>query len=118
MKLLTQEDRDKIVQQRNVKKEWALSTLKTEYLDMPAWEGLSKKYSIRLPAFYHPTYETKYIKRICKATGVDIIGFVESTGFSTLISFAEANSSWNCRALCGILLEYIDEHKAYSTDRV
>jgi len=105
LKELTQEDREAIAQAREDKKDWALNNLKLEYADMPYWENTASELGVRLPQWMHPGTDVKYLKRVATKLGYDINIFIEETGFSSLKSFAQANNTYNARALCGILLE-------------
>lgn len=106
---MTDEDRIKAALIKEEKKEWARENLKQEFEDLSSWKDLSSKYGVRLPVYYVPGTEVKFIKRMAKKRGVDINEFVEATGYSSLKDFALANITWPCYALCGVFLEWLDE---------
>lgn len=109
LKELTQEDRELIAASIRAKKQYAKENFNLNSADFPHWRELASKYNVRLPVFYQPATSTKYIMRVCKATGTDYKDFLESTGFTTLKQLALANPTWNAASMVGLCLEYIDE---------
>ncbi|MGI0077866.1 MAG: hypothetical protein ACREAU_10765 [Nitrosopumilaceae archaeon] len=95
-------------QAREAKKE-AAHHLKTEYSDMNYWKTLASKYNVRLPVYYQPFAETKYLKRAAKMLGVDIQEYVESCGCKTLKEYASLNITWTAQASVGLFLEWWDD---------
>lgn len=84
----------------------AAKLLKTDYTDMPHWEGLAREAGVRLPQHIIPSTETKYLKRMCKKLNVDIQDYLESCGVSTIKQLIALNPLWTARAECGMLLEW------------
>lgn len=111
---ITQEMHNQAKLTRELKKLEAEKNLKLEYADADHWSSLASKFGVRLPIYYHPSSETKYIKRMASKIGIDLQDFLNSTGFSTLKQLVEANKTFNCAAMCGILIEYADNQASYS----
>lgn len=108
-KVMSDEDRLKSAQVKEEKKQWALANLKQDFEDLQVWKDLASKHSVRLPIYYAAGTEIKFVKRMAKKLGVNIDDFLDSTGFSTLKQMAVTNITWPSYALCGILLEYVEE---------
>lgn len=83
--------------------------LKQDFLDLSVWKGLASKYGVRLPRYYIPNTETKYLKRLFKTVGVDIQEYLDACGVSTLKQLVRLNPDYPAYAEVGIALEYIDE---------
>lgn len=107
---MTDEQREQAKQTREAKKLLAEQTLKLEYADENHWTALASKYSVRLPVYYQPSSEIKYVRRVAKKLNIDINDFLASTGYSNVKSLALANPTWTARAICGILLEFYDDN--------
>lgn len=82
--------------------------LKQDFLDLPVWKELASKYSFRLPAYYQPNTESKYIKRLFKHVGADLSAYLEDCGVKSVKSLVKLNENWPAYAEVGIALEYID----------
>lgn len=108
-KVMSDEDRMKSARIKEEKKQWALVNLKQDFEDLQVWKDLASKHSVRLPIYYAAGTEIKFVKRMAKKLGVNIDDFLDSTGFSTLKQMAVTNITWPSYALCGILLEYVEE---------
>ena len=93
---------------RQAKKE-AAKSLKTEYIDDPAWLDMAKKYGVRLPNLTSPASEVKYIKRLMKKLGIDYKDWLEEEGYKRLVDFSKDNPEWTARAHCGLILEWYNE---------
>ena len=37
--------------------------LKNDFSDLPHWKELASKYGVRLPSYFQPASETKYLRR-------------------------------------------------------
>lgn len=103
---MNDEQREAVRLKRLADQEYARQHLKTEYMDQNYWTETASKYGLRLPGWWIPSSEVKYIRRACKKVGVDVAQFVESTGFSNLAQLAENNSSWNAVSMVGLVLEF------------
>lgn len=80
-----------------------------DFLDSPTWKELASKYGVRLPRYYIPNTETKYLKRLFKKVEIDIQEYLEDCGVKTAKSLVNMNSNWPCYAEVGLALEWIDE---------
>jgi hypothetical protein len=107
---MTEEQRQQAKETRDAKKLLAEQTLKLEYADENHWAALASKYSVRLPVYYQPSSEIKYVRRIAKKLNADINEFLSSTGYSNIKSLASANPTWTARAICGTFLEFYDDN--------
>lgn len=103
---MTEEQREQIKQKRIADQEYAKANLKTTYTDEPYWREIASKYKLTMPHWYIPASATKYIRRACKKTGVDIEAFIESTGFTNLNQLVNANYTWTAVAMVGLVLEF------------
>lgn len=108
-KVMTDEDRVRSAQIKEEKKQWALVNLKQDFEDLPVWKELASRHSVRLPIYYAAGTELKFVKRMAKKLEVNIDEFLEVTGFTTLKQMAVTNITWPSYALCGLLLEYVEE---------
>lgn len=107
---MNDEQREQAKQTREAKKLLAQQTLKLEYADENHWTTLASKYSVRLPVYYQPSSEIKYVRRVAKKLNIDISDFLASTGYTNVKSLAAANPTWTARAICGTLLEFYDDN--------
>lgn len=103
---MSDEQRQEIKDKRIADQEYAKEHLKTEYMDENYWRETASKYGLRLPGWWIPSSEVKYIRRACKKLGVGINDFTESMGFSNLNQLAANNPSWNAVAMVGLVLEF------------
>ena len=106
---MTEEQREQIKQKRIEAQEYAKANLKLDYADSGYWSEIASKYKLTMPHWYIPASATKYIRRACKKTGVDMDKFIESTGFSNLNQLVNANSTWNAVAMVGLVLEFSEQ---------
>lgn len=100
--------REQAVAARLKKKEEA-SFLKQDWEDMPHWKELASKYNVRLPTYYQPATETKYLKRLLKHLGVDQSEYLEACGVASVKELVSLNPTYPAYVECGLLLEYYDE---------
>lgn len=108
-KPMSQEQRDQVRLKRVADQEYASEHLYTEYKDEQFWRENASKVGLRLPGWWIPASETKYIRRACKKLGVDVNSFVESTGFSNLNQLVKANSQWSVVGMVGLCIEFAIE---------
>lgn len=108
---MTEQQREEVRLKRITDQEWAKENLKDNFADEPVWRSLGSDYSVRFPQRHVPGTELKYLKRACKKLGLEISTFLESTGFSTLKQFAQANKTYPSWALVGLILEFHHDHK-------
>lgn len=106
LKAMTDEQRQAVKDKRLADQEFAKASLKTEYMDENYWRETASKYGLRLPGWWIPSSELKYVRRACKKVGIEVAHFVDSTGFSNLSQLAEANSSWTALSMVGLVLEF------------
>lgn len=85
--------------------------LKNDFSDLPHWKELASKYGVRLPSYYQPSTETKYLRRLFKKVEMDIQEYLEACGVSTLKQLVKLNPNYPAYAELGLALEYIDETK-------
>lgn len=111
---MTDEDRANAAIKRKVDQEWALTNLKTEYEDKALWSELASSYGVKMPLWWKPASETKYVKRAAKKVGVDINLFVQATGFTTLKEFVSANPKLSAVGLVGLYLEEVQDIKSHN----
>lgn len=106
---MTDEQRQAVKDKRSADQDYAKEHIKTEYMDESYWRDAASKYGLRLPGWWIPSNETKYIRRACKKLGVDVNSFVESTGFSNLNQLVKANSNWSVVGMVGLCIEFAIE---------
>jgi len=106
---MTDEQRQAAKQSRLDAQEYARTHLKYQFVDHPHWTTLASKYNCKLPGWWYPSTEIKYLRRIAKKANFDLNLFVQSTGCSSIKEYADINSNWCVLGLCGVLLEYIYE---------
>ena len=103
---MTDEQREVAKLKRIADQEYARQHLKTEYMDQNYWVDTASKYGLRLPGWWIPAREVKYIRRACKKVGVKVSDFIDSTGFSNLNQLAANNPTFTALAMVGLVLEY------------
>lgn len=91
---------------------WAKENLKLDWEDLPHWKSLASKYKFRLPSYYQPGTETKYLKRLMKHCNIDMNAYLESCGVRTVKELVWLNPTHPAVAFCGYGLEYVDEVKS------
>lgn len=107
---LTQEMKDKAVEAKKAKVAYAQENLQLDYGDEQHWRELAKKHNIRLPTYYHPNVETKYLKRAMKKLNVDMKEYLESCGVLTLKELVSLNPTHTALSEVGFLLEYVEDN--------
>lgn len=112
---ITPEQRQQYLEQgriaRQEKIKWANETLKLDYADENHWKSLASEYNVRLPAYYHSNSSVKYVKRMAKAVGADILEYVEDMGCKSLSEMVKLNPKQNAVAMCGLFLEWHHEKR-------
>lgn len=103
---MSQEQREEVRLKRIADQEWAKERLNTSYADEQFWREKASEFSIRLPMWWKPSSDTKYVRRACKKLGIDIKDFVTSTGFSNINQFVQNNPRWSALAVVGLCIEY------------
>ena len=100
------EQREAVRLKRIADQEYALGNLNTSYADEQFWRDKASTFGLRLPLWWIPAAETKYIRRACKKLGIDINDFIASTGFSNLNQLVKANSKWTALGVVGLCIEF------------
>lgn len=103
---MNHEQRELIRLKRLADQEYASEHLYTEYKDEQFWREKASASGLRMPLWWIPSSETKYVRRACKKLGVDINDFVASTGFSNLNQLVKANSKWTAIGMVGLCIEF------------
>lgn len=103
---MTEQQREEVRLKRIADQEWAKEHLGTSYADEQFWREKASEFSIRLPMWWKPASDTKYVRRACKKLGIDIKDFVTSTGFSNINQFVQNNPRWSALAMVGLCIEY------------
>lgn len=106
---MTEQQREEVRLKRIADQEYAKENLIVNFKDEQFWRENASKVGLRLPGWWIPSSETKYIRRACKKLGVDVNSFVESTGFSNLNQLVKANSQWSAVGMVGLCIEFAIE---------
>ena len=101
-------NRLKGVQARIEKVAWAKENLRDDYLDKPLWSELASKVGMRLPPFYAPATEDKYVRRFIKKVGKTPQDYTKLLGFS-YTEVGSLNPTMPAYAAVGLFLECADE---------
>lgn len=103
---MSDEQREAVRLKRIADQEWARENYKIEYADQNYWAETASKYGLRLPGWWIPSSEVKYIRRACKKLNIDVTEFLSSTGFSNLNQLAENNPRFTALSMVGLVLEF------------
>lgn len=106
---MTDEQRQAVKDKREEAQEYAKVNLKTEYVDENYWRETASKYGLRLPGWWIPSSEVKYIRRACKKLDIEVSDFIASTGFSNLNQLAENNPRFTALAMVGLVVEFKED---------
>lgn len=106
---ITEEMKQAAQQAKKDKIAYAKENLKLEWADEKHWKFLAQSYGVRLPAYYHPSSDTKYARRLVKKLGGDLNEYLEYSGCRTLKELASLNPTQNAVAFCGFILEWWHE---------
>lgn len=98
--------RQEIKDKRIADQEYAKEHLNISYADEQYWREKASEFSIRLPMWWKPASDAKYVRRACKKLGIDIKDFIASTGFSNINQFVQNNPRWSALAVVGLCIEY------------
>lgn len=107
--IVTEETKALAQKAKAAKIQYAKDNLVLDYGDEQHWRELAKKHNIRLPIYYHPNRETKYLKRAMKKLNVDMKEYLESCGVLTLKELVSLNPTHTALSEVGFLLEYVEE---------
>jgi hypothetical protein len=105
-KPMSDEQREEVRLKRIADQEWAQANYKTEYADEQFWRDSASTFGLRLPHWWLPSSETKYVRRACKKLGLEVDEFVDSTGFSNLNQFVQNNPRLTALCMVGLVIEY------------
>lgn len=108
-KPMSEQQREEVRLKRVADQQYAKENLIVDYKDEQFWRDNASKVGLRLPGWWIPSNETKYVRRACKKLGVDVNSFVESTGFSNLNQLVKANSRWTALGMVGLCIEFAIE---------
>lgn len=103
---MNEEQREEVRLKRIADQGWAKGNLNVSYADEQFWRERASEFNIRLPMWWKPASDTKYIRRACKKLGIDVKDFVTSTGFSNLNQFVQNNPRWTAFSVVGLVIEY------------
>lgn len=107
---MSDEQRERAKRQRLTDQQFARNNLKINYVDQTHWTALASKYNSKLPLWWKPASDVKYLRRIAKKANFDLNLFVDSTGCSTIKEWVNLNSNYTALGVVGPLLEFIDEY--------
>ena len=107
---MSQEQREAVRLKRIADQEYARENLNISYADEQFWRDKASTFGLRLPLWWIPSSETKYIRRACKKLNIDINDFITSTGFSNLNQLVKANSKWTALGMVGLCIEFALEN--------
>lgn len=106
---ITAEQREESKQKRLKDQQFARENLYISSKDEQFHSELASTLGVRMPSWWIPGSEVKYIRRACKKLGVEASDFVESTGFKNVKELAEFNPKWSAFGLVSLVLEYYNE---------
>lgn len=106
------DEQKQLAQEARREKILAGESLRHDWADVDHWRLLAKSMNTRLPQSYQPATSTKYIRKIAKKVGVDIKGWVESTGCDNLAEINNLNPNIPAYVMTGWYLEYAEEIKS------
>jgi len=107
---MTDEQRQEIKDKRIADQEYAKEHLYTDSKDEQYHRELGAQYGIRMPSWWIPCSELKYVRRACKKLGIEVSEFVGSTGFKNIKEFTQNNAKWTAFSVVGLLLEWYHEN--------
>lgn len=108
-KPMDEAQREEVRLKRLADQEYAKNNLNISYADEQYWREKASEKGLRLPMWWIPSSETKYVRRACKKLNVDVNDFIASTGFSNLNQFVKANSQWSAVGMVGLCIEFAIE---------
>lgn len=98
--------REEVRLKRIADQEYAKEHLHIKYQDEDFWKERSSFYGFRMPMWWIPASETKYVRRACKKLGVKVEDFVYSSGFSNLNQLVSVNPTWTAFGMVGLCIDY------------
>lgn len=107
---MTDEQREESKQKRLKDQQFARENLYISSKDEQFHRDLAAKFGVRMPSWWIPGSEVKYIRRACKKLNVEVSDFVESTGFKNVKELAEFNPKWSAFGLVSLVLEWYSEN--------
>lgn len=112
LKVMTDEQRQAVKDKRLADQQYAKANLYLDSKDEQYHRELGAQYGIRMPSWWIPCSELKYVRRACKKLGVDVAQFVESTGFKNMKEFTQSNAKWTAFSVVGLVIEWYHENTA------
>jgi len=103
---MTEEQREQVKQKRLADQEYAKANLKTNWQDADFWRERAVVYGLRMPMWWIPATETKYVRRACKKLNINIEHFILSTGFTNINQLVKHNPTWTAFGLVGLCIDY------------
>jgi hypothetical protein len=94
---------------REKKQSYARDNLKIDWADSNHWRDLATKHGVRLPVWYIPNTETKYLRRLFKHKDVDIKHYLEYCGCKSMKQLVDMNPEYPAFVEVGFALEWLDE---------
>jgi len=108
---ITDEQRAQAKIQRKIEQEYARKHLFISSKDEQFHRDLGAKLGVRMPFWWIPCTETKYIRRSAKKLGINLQDFVETTGFDSIKEFCYANSELTAFTVVGLMLEWYESEE-------
>lgn len=105
-KPMTDEQREEVRLKRLADQEFAKENLHTNYQDEDFWKERASFYGFRMPMWWIPASETKYVRRACKKLSINVEDFVSSSGFSNLSQLVSVNPTWTAFGMVGLCIDY------------
>lgn len=103
---MSDEQRQAAKENREAAQLWAKGNLHIKYQDEDFWKERASFYGLRMPMWWIPASETKYVRRACKKLDVNVEDFVSSSGFSNLNQLVSANPTWTAFGMVGLCIDY------------
>lgn len=105
-KPISDDQREEVRLNRIADQQYAREYLNISYADEQFWRDKASTFGLRLPFWWIPSSETKYVRRACKKLSIDINDFITSTGFSNLNQLVKVNSKWTALGMVGLCIEF------------
>lgn len=109
---ITAEQREESKQKRLKDQQFARENLYISSKDEQFHRDLAAKLGVRMPSWWIPGSEVKYIRRACKKLNVEVSEFIESTGFKNIKELSESNPKWTAFGLVSLVLEWYSQNNA------
>lgn len=111
-KPMTDQQREEVRLKRLTDQEYAVNHLYIHSQDEQYHRELGAKYGVRMPSWWIPASEIKYVRRACKKLGVEVSDFADSTGFKNIKEFVQNNPKWTAFSVVALVLEWYHENTA------